>query len=81
MSATPPTPKLTCPECETEIVLVDNKLPAKCAKCQFPIAEYSPFERLMNAYVKQLEKANKLLKEKQPTEEDPLPSFLKGLRG
>jgi hypothetical protein len=41
--AVPPKPK--CPECSTELVLINNELPEKCAKCGFVIEGFGVFER------------------------------------
>ena len=37
--------KPKCPECETELVLVENEMPEQCAKCGFLIKGYLPFLR------------------------------------
>jgi len=49
--------KHLCPECETELVLIDGALPEKCAKCGFPLKQYQPFRRLLNAFTKEAKKA------------------------
>lgn len=61
-TATPPPPKPKCPECGTEIVLVNNDLPETCAKCGFILDGYEPFSRWMRAY------------EKSKTPETPTPA-------
>lgn len=46
-SGTPPIPsvKPKCPECDTELVLVNNELPDKCAKCGFVLDGWESFFR------------------------------------
>lgn len=65
--------KPKCPECETELVLIDGKLPKKCAKCGFQIAAGKQFDRLMDAYFKNKKK------QKPETEEDDDDSFFGAL--
>lgn len=48
-----PEEKPKCPECDTEFVLVDGKVPDKCAKCGFAIGAYQPFRRLLKAFAKE----------------------------
>lgn len=48
-----PPPKPKCPECDTELVLIDGKPPEECAKCGFVLAGYFDiFERWMAAWKK-----------------------------
>lgn len=48
-----PQDKPKCPECDTEIVLVDGKPPDECAKCKFPFKTFAGFNRLFTAAVKE----------------------------
>lgn len=45
--AAPPKPK--CPECGTELVLVDGKLPDECAKCKFVLDGFEDYQRWFKA--------------------------------
>jgi hypothetical protein len=38
-------------------VLIDGALPEKCAKCGFPLKQYQPFRRLLNAFTKEAKKS------------------------
>ena len=40
-----PEEKPKCPECQVELVLVNNEMPEKCEKCGFLIKGYQPFLR------------------------------------
>jgi transcription initiation factor TFIIIB Brf1 subunit/transcription initiation factor TFIIB len=53
----PEPPKPKCPSCETELVLVNNELPEKCAKCGFVIEGYSIFENWFAKAMAKYEKA------------------------
>lgn len=44
--------KPVCPECDTELVEVDGKLPDKCAKCNFTLKGFPEFERWVAAIAK-----------------------------
>lgn len=44
--------KPKCPECQVELVLVENELPEKCEKCGFLIKGYLPFLRWFKQAVK-----------------------------
>lgn len=48
--------KPTCPECDTEVVLVENKLPEKCPKCGFLFQGFPMFERWVKAATKRQRK-------------------------
>lgn len=57
--------KPKCPECETELVLVEGKPPEKCAKCGLNLRAYSGLARILDVYEK-----NKSKKKKQTESED-----------
>lgn len=66
MSTTPPIPKPKCPECDTELVLVNNDLPEKCSKCGFVIDGFDAFSRWFKL-------AMKKAKEGEPPPPPPAP--------
>jgi hypothetical protein len=47
-----PPNKLKCPECDTELVLVNEEAPEECPKCGFVLAGWDGFGRWMKAYLK-----------------------------
>lgn len=47
--------KPKCPDCETELILVDGKLPEKCAKCGFHLKGFGGFSRWFGVAAKQFE--------------------------
>lgn len=51
--------KPKCPECATELVLVEGKIPDKCPKpeCGFPLKGYAPFKRWLTAAIKEAKPA------------------------
>lgn len=44
--------KPKCPECDTELIAIDGKLPDECAKCHFVLSGFPEFKRWMDAYEK-----------------------------
>lgn len=48
--------KAKCPDCGVELVLTENKPPAKCAKCGLNLPAYSGLARLLAVYEKNREK-------------------------
>lgn len=44
--------KPKCPECDTELVLIEGKNPEKCDKCGFVLAGFAGFERWLAAIEK-----------------------------
>lgn len=60
--------KPKCPDCETELVLVDGKLPEKCAKCGFYLKGFPAFTRWFGVAAKQFEKGTK--KKTAPADDD-----------
>ena len=67
-----PPEKPKCPECETELVEVNGKMPEECAKCGFDLAGFPIFERMWNVIKK---------KEKPPEPEVIAQPRKKGLAG
>lgn len=48
----PEDPKPKCPKCETELVLVEGKLPPRCQKCNFLLAGWGDFAEWFDVAVK-----------------------------
>lgn len=44
--------KPQCPECDTELILVNGKLPEECAKCGFDLSGFEIFQRMYNVVKK-----------------------------
>ncbi len=76
MSTTPPPvpPKPKCPECDTELVLVNGQIPEKCAKCDFQLDGWEPFLRWFKKAKELTEK-----KEEKKEEEVVKPARKKGV--
>ena len=51
-----PEEKPKCPECDTELVLVEDKPPQKCPKCGFLLQGFGQFERWVKAATKRSKK-------------------------
>ena len=45
--------KPKCPECQTELVLIEGKVPEECQKCGFLLKGYEPFKRWLTAALKE----------------------------
>lgn len=67
----PAIPKPKCPECDTELVLVEGKPPDECGKCGFLLSGYPEFQRWISAALKAI----------TPTAPATRPSPLAGLLG
>ena len=48
-----------CPECDTELVMVNDKPPAECAKCDFTLEGYDVFFRWFKKAMKAYEEGKK----------------------
>lgn len=48
----PEEPKPKCPKCETELVLVEGKLPPRCGKCDFLLVGHSDFQDWFDVAIK-----------------------------
>jgi hypothetical protein len=64
-----PVPVPKCPECTTQLVLIDNKLPKKCEKCGFLLEGYQGFKRWVKAIEKE-EEAERAQKEQERKEKE-----------
>lgn len=64
--------KPKCPECDTELILVNDKLPEECAKCGFDLSGFQIFERMYKVIKK---------KETPPKPEPVAEPRKKGLAG
>jgi ribosomal protein L37AE/L43A len=65
----PENDKPKCPDCDVEIVLVEGKMPDKCAKCGFHLKGFGGFSRWFQVAARNFEKETADKKKKKTQEE------------
>ena len=70
-------PSLKCPECKTELVLVNGKPPEECAKCGFVLDGYDLFKRWLKAAKEEETPEPKPEPKAEPKSRNPLANLRK----
>lgn len=73
----PDASKPKCPSCETELVLIDGKIPDKCPKpeCGFVLKGYAGFKQWLATALKELKPAKPANKKDDDDDDSPFSSL------